>query len=42
MCVTFAGKEEMAAAAKVFDLLLLPLKEKRAHTGAAERRSCNF
>lgn len=28
MCVTFAGKEEMAAAAKLFDLLLLALKEK--------------
>lgn len=28
MCVTFAGKGEMAAAAKLFDLLLLALKEK--------------
>lgn len=36
MCVTFAGKEEMAAPAKLFDLLLLALRRSGAHSRAQE------
>lgn len=42
MCVTFKGEEEMAAIAKIFDLLLLALKEKQSKKGATESGSNRF